>query len=117
MLRIKRKYPEFAISLDVRGLTAVKTKNGNYKKAAVCFEPFGKDFFTPDFTKRNINDEKAFSDILRAVLDRLEISRGRRVSLVLPDSVFRVFHFTFDVPRLPRLCTTWLEVKIGKTGK
>ncbi len=72
MLRIKRKYPEFAISLDVRGLTAVKTKNGNYKNASVCFEPFGKNLFVPDFTKRNITDEKTFSSIIRSVLDRLE---------------------------------------------
>ncbi len=96
MFKIKRKYPENAIGFSEAGLVGVSLSGGSTERAQVYFEEFEKGTFVPDFTLRCFSDEdKLFGSIDRAV-KKLNLGKDKRISLTLPDNVFRVFLFEFD---------------------
>ena len=65
-------------------------------EGSVFFEPLSDEEFTPDFTKKNIEDKDTFQSIVKRALEKLGDERANRISLVLPDNVSRLFVLDFD---------------------
>ncbi|MBN2135104.1 MAG: hypothetical protein JW737_05195 [Acidobacteria bacterium] len=93
-LDFKRQYPKTAIALNNEGLslaTYIPRKN----LAQVYTQEFSEDLFHPEFTVRNITSPDTLKQSITYSLKKLDV-RSKRISLILPDSVSRLFIFDFD---------------------
>jgi hypothetical protein len=117
MFRLKKQYPELAAGLDRTGLVMVKitARQGNKIDAKVFFEPFPEGYFEPEFTRRNLEDKDTLQKAVRKGLSALKAEKAKRISLVLPDSVSRVFLLDFeDIPSKRSDLDSLLRHKVKK---
>lgn len=91
-----RQYPDLAISLEEGGLCLVKSHGSVDKKPTIIVKEFDDELFTPDFINRSVNDRNKLLGVIKEALNELPSSRNKRISLVLPDIVSRVFMLEFD---------------------
>jgi type IV pilus assembly protein PilM len=117
MFRLKKQYPELAAGLDRTGLVMVKisARQGDTIDAKVFFEPFPAGYFEPEFTRRNLEDKDTFQKAVRKGLSALKTEKVKRISLVLPDSVSRIFLLDFeDIPSKRSDLDSLLRHKVKK---
>lgn len=117
MIRFPGKYPALAAGFDVSGLIMAKVsaKEGNKIDAKVYFKPFPDGYYEPEFTKRNLADKEIFQDTIRSGLAAFKIEKAKRLSIILPDSVSRVFLLDFeDIPSKSADLEALLRHKVKK---
>jgi type IV pilus assembly protein PilM len=117
MFRLKKQYPALAAGLDRTGLVMamISARQGNAIDAKVFFEPFPEEYFEPEFTRRTLPDKDTFQKAVRKGLAALNTEKSKRISLVLPDSVSRVFLLDFeDIPSKHSDLESLLRHKVKK---
>lgn len=117
MIRLPRQFPLIAAGMDQTGLVLAKILSGQNKKieAEVFFKPLPDGYYEPEFTRRNLADKNPFQETVAAGLRALKTDKTKRISLVLPDSVSRVFLLDFeDIPSKSSDLESLLKHKVKK---
>jgi hypothetical protein len=117
MIRLPGQFPTLAAGLDASGLIMVKvsSKQGKQIDARIFFKSFPEGYYEPEFTRRNLADKEIFQDSIRTGLAALKTEKTKRISIILPDSVSRVFLLDFeDIPSKRSDLESLLRHKVKK---
>lgn len=105
--------PPVAVELSPEGVLAAASP-GQDQLAVYAFEPLPAGALVPDLAEKNLRAPEVVSAAVRTALSQLS-TRTRSVTLVLPDTVVRVFVLDFDsLPSRPEEALPVLRFRMRK---
>lgn len=121
-LFLRPHYPRVAVGMEGGSLVALRLGvKKNRKEKGLVIEhfsqvPIPKESWSVSFTKPNILSPDRLGTVLGGVLDRLGVSKGDTLSLLLPDNVARVNLLAFsELPLRKKEILPLIRFRLQKT--
>jgi len=106
--------PPVAVELSSQGVLAAASP-GQEQPPVYAFEPLPPGALVPDIAEKNLRSPEVVASAIRTALGQVS-PRTRSVSLVLPDTVVRVFVLDFDsLPARPEEAISVIRFRLRKT--
>ncbi|MGD0095752.1 MAG: hypothetical protein ABSB60_04615 [Terracidiphilus sp.] len=86
--------PPVAVELSAQGVLAAASAGAD-QALVYAFQPLPSNTLIPDITEKNLRSPEVVAKAIRSALDQVS-PRTRSITLVLPDTVVRVFVLDFD---------------------